>query len=326
MQTITADTRPADLEVLKPYLKYLMYKCVPVDRPAVEMTFEEMHENQPTWDVDSMIRGTKHLCEIAEKQQVMYDVYQPKECEEDPDKADVKVFFLPAKKQPSDKPFVILTSGGAFTCVCSIVESFPTAARLNELGYNTFVLNYRVLQNPLLPKPQDDIAAALRMIFGGKEQFGLKNESYIVNGFSAGANVAAVWGTERNGWAKYGLPAPKALWPIYPAISSGYLNEQGKDWFLSMMFGTGYSMETVKSFDIPETFTDRYPPCYIVHAKDDPVVPYENSVELKRLLDEQHISSKIELIAEGAHGWGDGSGTAAVGWPDRAAAFTEQLK
>lgn len=25
------------------------------------------------------------------------------------------------------------------------------------------------------------------------------------------------------------------------------------------------------------------------------------------------------------HGWGDGSGTAAAGWPDRAAAFLEQL-
>lgn len=44
----------------------------------------------------------------------------------------MKVFFLPAKEQLSNKPFVILISGGAYTCVCSIVESFPTAALLDE--------------------------------------------------------------------------------------------------------------------------------------------------------------------------------------------------
>ena len=42
MQKITANTRPVDIEVLKPLSRYLMYKCVPVDRPAVEMTFQEI--------------------------------------------------------------------------------------------------------------------------------------------------------------------------------------------------------------------------------------------------------------------------------------------
>lgn len=50
---ITADTRPAEIEVLRPFSKYLMYKCVPIDKPAVEMTFAEMQKDQPTWDTDS---------------------------------------------------------------------------------------------------------------------------------------------------------------------------------------------------------------------------------------------------------------------------------
>lgn len=44
----------------------------------------------------------------------------------------MKVFFLPAKEQLSNKPFVILISGVTYTCVCSIVESFPTATLLDE--------------------------------------------------------------------------------------------------------------------------------------------------------------------------------------------------
>ena len=254
-----------------------MYKCVPQDKP----TFAEMQQDQPTWNVSSMIRGMEHLCALAGKQEIMYDVYAPEDCGDDPEKQDVKVFFLPAEGQPSDKPFVLLIAGGAYTCVCSIVEFFPTAARLNRLGYNCFVLNYRVLQVKLLPKPEEDLAAALRFILNNKEKLGLINTDYIVNGYSAGASVTVIWGTEANGWAKYGLPRPKAMFPIYPVISSEYNYEPAKDWFLTMMFGKGYSMETVKSFDIPETFTAAYPPCCIVHAKDDPMVPVCNSIELK---------------------------------------------
>lgn len=322
---ITADTRPADIESLKPYKDYLMYKVIPQDQPAVEMTLAEMQKDQPTWNIGSMIRGLEHLDAIASKQNVMFDVYQPEECADDPEKRDVKVFFLPADQQPSEKPFVLLIAGGAYTCVCSIVESFPTAALFNKMGYNCFVLNYRVFEDPLLPKPEEDVAAALRFILSHKEQFGLTNEEYIVNGYSAGASVTVIWGTEANGWAKYGMPAPKAMFPVYPIISSEYNYEPMKDWFLTMMFGKGYDMTTVKSFDVPETFTAAYPPCYIIHAKDDPMVPVRNSIELKSLLDSKQIPAKLELIEKGGHGWGDGSGTEAEGWPERAAAFAESL-
>ena len=215
----------------------------------------------------------------------MYDVYSPEECGDDPDKRDVKLFYLPADEQPSDKPFMLLLSGGGYNCVCSMVESFPTAVRLNQLGYNCFALNYRVQKNrqelePVLPKPEEDIAAALRFISKNQDQFGQKNMEYVI---------------------------------------------AGKEWFLAMMFGAGFRMETVKSYDIPETFTPAYPPCYIVHAKDDPAVPVQNSIELKALLDGAGIPSVLELIETGGHGWGDGSGTAAAGWPDRAAAFVETL-
>ena len=60
-------------------------------------------------------------------------VATPEECADDPEKADVKLLYMPAEKQPSEKPFVIALAGGAYTCVCSIVESIPTTARLNEL-------------------------------------------------------------------------------------------------------------------------------------------------------------------------------------------------
>ncbi len=64
-----------------------------------------------------------------------------------------------------------------------------------------------------------------------------------------------------------------------------------------------------------EYVTAGYPPCYIVHAKDDPVVDCKNSKELYRLLKEQNIPAELELAEFGGHGWGDGSGSRAAGWP-----------
>ena len=66
------------------------------------------------------------------------------------------------------------------TCVCSLVESFPTAARFNELGYNVFVITYRVLQQELMPMPLDDLAAAIHFIQNNAEQFGLSTMNSFI--------------------------------------------------------------------------------------------------------------------------------------------------
>ena len=84
--------------------------------------------------------------------------------------------------------------------------------------------------------------------------------------------------------------------------------------------------DATEPYDVALNLTDAYPPCYITAAKDDPVVPVLHSKLLKRLLDERGIPAMLELVAEGGHGWGDGSGTRAAGWPARAAAFVERLE
>lgn len=163
-------------------------------------------------------------------------------------------------QQPSEKPFVVCAAGGGYTCVCSAIESLPVAARLNELGYNVFVVNYRVLQDSLLPKPQADLAAAIKYIQKNKDTFGLQNTEYIINGYSAGGSVVTI------------------------------------------------------------------PPCFIIQAQDDPVVSCENAKALKKLCDKHQIPAQLELPEHGAHGWGDGRGTDAEGWIDRAVRFVEDLK
>ena len=319
---MNASTRLMDIPELTPFADYLMYEFTDAGRPATQMSVEELCANQPTWDADSMMRGLERLGRAAAGRRVLYDVYPGGEGK----KRDVKLFFLPAEGRPSDRPFIICVSGGGYSCVCSAVESFPVAARLNELGYNVFALNYRV--KVPLPAPVEDLAAAVRFILDNSSEFGIEGDRYVVNGYSAGGSLITIYGTERNGWAKYGCPRPTALFPVYPAISTApeiIPNPQARLGFMSRMFGPGFEEALARSYDVPECMTDSYPPCYIVHAKDDPAVPVKHSLTLEKLLRDRGIPVRAEIVEAGGHGWGDGSGTAAAGWVDRAIRFLEEL-
>ena len=62
-----------------------------------------------------------------------YPVYDKAACTDDPEKADVRFWFFPAdpKRKVPGAPFIIACAGGAYKCVCTMIESIPVAARLN---------------------------------------------------------------------------------------------------------------------------------------------------------------------------------------------------
>jgi S-formylglutathione hydrolase FrmB len=60
-------------------------------------------------------------------------------------------------------------------------------------------------------------------------------------------------------------------------------------------------------------------------AGDDTTVDPKNSRHLKKLLDQHGIPAELEIAEFGGHGWGDGSGSGAAGWPYRAIHFLETL-
>lgn len=325
MVSITRNTVPQEVDALKPYAPYLMFRPLARDETPVYQSIEQMCKDCPTWPLESMIVGVRRAAELAEQGPILCDVYSPQEIAEDESRRDVKVWFFPAQTQPSDKPFVLCYAGGAYQVVCSDVEAFPVAARLNELGYNVFVPTYRVGLPDLMPKPLEDVAATLRFILANKRQFGLTTEQYIVNGYSAGANLTCLWGLQAHGYAHYDLPKPLALMPIYPVTAWQTFVPEACAFFQSVMFGKNNTPETLAAYNVIDHVDAAYTPCYLVHAKDDGTVPYQNSVLLKEKLDAFGIPAVLELVERGDHGFGDGRGTPAEGWVDRAAAFTETL-
>lgn len=324
MEQVTIHSKAGEIEALKPYRKYLCYQAG-FEKPVTEYTLEELQAMIPSWSAKGQASGLQRVTELAEKQEILFDVYAEAECVDDPQKRDVKIWYLPAQGE-AKKPFIILNAGGAYQSVCTMVEAFPTAVHFNRMGYHVFCLNYRVGGNGVVPKPLDDLAAAYRYIISQKEQFGLQSEDYAVGGFSAGGNLTCMWGTEKRCYKRYGLPKPLAMFPIYPVVARERLYNFGVDMFLSTMFGEyAESAKYMDSYDAGKLVTEGYPPCYIVHCADDSTVPVGNSTLLKTLLDEQKIPAKLEIGLVGEHGFGDGTGTDVEGWPERAIEFLENL-
>lgn len=279
------------------------------------------------WNVESIVDGLNYLIELEQTGSHLFPVYSREECRADHSKKPVNLLHFPAKK--TGKPFVVLCAGGAYMSVCSAAEGYPVAKVFNELGYPAFVLNYRVGGSDLMPKPLDDLAAALRYIRSRAEEFHVDPDRYIVCGFSAGGNLTALWGTENHGYKTYGLPAPEALFPIYPAVSPklwGASDNKAVAAFQKTMFGKDPSDEILREYDALEHIGADYPPSYIVCCRDDDTVPPVNSEALKKVLDGLRIPAVLEIGEHGGHGFGEGRGTGAEGWIERAAAFAESVR
>lgn len=276
------------------------------------------------WSSESMIYGLERLEQATGNGSCLFPVYDPSECADDGQKKDVNVIFFPKTEDHGEKPFIVICAGGGFMGVCSAAEGYPIAARFNEIGYDAFILNYRVGGEKIMPKPVDDLAAAVRYILDRQEAFGV-GENYILCGFSAGASLICLFGTENLGYPKYGLPAPKAMIPVYAFVD---LSQRGSspvtEMSISSMYGKELDPAFVAEYDIC-SHLGNYPPCYLVCGLNDSTVPAGNSARLKKCLEEKGIPVVWEAGEYAEHGFGEGRGTDVEGWYLRADRFVEEL-
>lgn len=292
-----------------------------------ELTLEELQRRNPTWNHRDMIYGLKRLQEVSGMvDRYVYPVYTVEEAERDPHLGQVHLIHLPAGRRRNGL-YAILLAGGAYGAVCTMVESLPVAAKLNELGITSFCLNYRTAVQEsfvtgLMPKPLDDLAAAWRLIHSQQGVFGVNAADYIVGGFSAGGHTAALWGTPHLGFRKYGIPAPKMLLLAYPLISMENLKPGPVTDYISLgLFGAGHTGEDIRRYAAHLHVDADYPRVYLVQSMDDDTVPPKDSDDLWLALERAGVLFRMERPASGGHGFGLGSATPANGWVERALAF-----
>lgn len=303
--------------------KYFDYGNARTAERAHAMTMADFARMHPVCNRASMAEGLEFLRRSGESGGTVKALYAPEECLADPRKADVKLFCFPAD---NPAPAVIICAGGGFKYVCNIAEGFPVARTFSAIGYSVFVLNYRVGGSPALPSALHDLARAVKYINDNAKALNVIAGSYAVCGFSAGGTLAAQWGTDNKGYARYGLPKPAALFPIYPVLClpEFYSKLRFKAYF-GRAFGPDPLPATFDDYDLTRHMTV-YPPAFMVIGRRDGLISYKPVSAFADLLLKRGVPAYADICPSSPHGFGDGEGRGAQGWILRADAFLKNGK
>lgn len=139
---------------------------------AQAVSIEETHEvitlwpegNMPTTTVYTEANGSRYF---------------------DPPGFQPNMVYFPAAEGMEIRGAVLLCAGGAFAFRGNEGDSYPTAKHFNALGYQCFVVNYR-LQPYTMQEGALDLARAVRYVRSNADVYGINEEDIAVIGFSAG--------------------------------------------------------------------------------------------------------------------------------------------
>lgn len=220
---------------------------------------------------------------------------------------------LTASLVGENRPFVLILPGGGYqTAIYSGQEGCGYAAKVNELGYNAFVLEYSTKMEH--PAPLDDVSLAYDIIEQNKDFFGVTMENYAVCGSSAGGHLAATWSTKVVGYEYYGKPRPAAAILAYPVINFTTSGDTRMG-----LVGESPSPELLYDLSADENLDGDYPPTYIWVFVEDSLANHTELME--QALEAAGVRHTARYFHGGAHGLGLAEGYEAEGWLEEAIAF-----
>lgn len=264
-------------------------------RYAPNMTMKDapaLHLWHTNMDVQQMTDGVNRLIDdVNSGKKVLYDFYSEQEKKTDSSKKDTGLFFLRGKP---DAPFAVISPGGGFYYVGSLHEGFPLAMEINRMGYNAFVLNYRVGQGDELPASLD-LIAAVGFILRHAGELEVSAENYSLWGGSAGARMCS-----NVSYGEGGIRRSAGL--LHPAANViAYTYFAGK----------------------PD-FAPDDPAAYLVVGTEDWIVPWREVRQRADDMEAAGIDVDCHILKHTQHGFGVGKGTRAEGWMEQAVTFWEK--
>ncbi len=238
-------------------------------------------------DPDAVVNAINAMIdEVGSGETFFYDFYTDQQKQSDPTKESTGLFFFRGKP---GAPFAVISPGGGFSYVGSVHEGFPHAIALSQMGYNAFVLQYRVGGEEIAC---EDLAAALSYIFKNAKTLDVNTENYSVWGSSAGARMAARIGSY--GASAYGgdeIPRPGTVVMAY----------------------TGHT-----------DFTKSDPPTFAVVGERDGIASASTMQGRVNSMQSAGVDVEFHVYKNVGHGFGLGIGTNAEGWLEDAVQFWEK--
>jgi acetyl esterase/lipase len=229
--------------------------------------------------------------------------------------------FLPPKEKATGAA-VVICPGGGYWIVAAGHEGYDVAKRFNDMGVAAFVLKYRIPDDSTMINreigPLQDAQKAMQYVRSHAKQYGIDPKRIGIMGFSAGGHLASTEGTHFN-HAYIDNPKKINLRPdfmllIYPVIS--FTDSIGHVGSRDQLIGKSPSPEKIREYSNELQVTKQTPPTFLVHAKDDDAVPYQNSQAFYDALKQNKVNAEIYLYEKGGHGFGMNNRTSDVKWMD----------
>lgn len=233
-------------------------------------------------------------------------------------KPDVNLIFI---KQNKTSKLAIVLAGGGFESVANSIEALPVAMKLYDKGFAVAVLTYSIKENAKGNSSYEDLLCAIDYLSHNRNNLNIDMNNFLLGGLSAGAYLAAKYGTSNYGYMKQNMPKPGAIFLAYPVITMGrYAHKKSK----LILLGEKPNNTLIKEYSIETNVSKEYPPVYIWQCKYDSIVSINNSKLLVAQLKAKHIPYIYRVFNSDAHGWGAADNTPARRWVNQMVNFYEK--
>lgn len=214
----------------------------------------------------------------------------------DPPDFRPNMVYFPAREGVEVKGAVLLAAGGAFR-FRSPADGAPVAEAFNALGYQSFVVNYR-LQPYTMQEGALDLGRAVRYVRTHAEDYGIEEEDIAVIGFSAGG---ILWGE-----LLLNFDGTVNGTSIDPNYVPDELDQVSADAGAVGMIYSFYGRLSVASTDVEKFRNSDLPPAFFAYGTEDPFVrEFEECIAALR---EAGVPVEDHVLQGWPHGFGVGDG------------------
>ncbi len=232
------------------------------------------------------------------------------------DDSDLKLDIYLAKEAAENSPLIVWVHGGAWRAGSK--KSVPILG-LTTMGYSIASVDYRL--SPVAPFPAQvfDIKAAIRFLRAHGRRYGVKADTIIVGGASAGGHLAALVGVtnslaELEGNVGGNLDHSSSVQGIvsfYGASNLTSILAQSTPHGLNVRVpaldllldgGPSKNPDLAKLASPVRHVDESDPPLLLIHGDQDPQMPINQSHELHGEYKTAKLQVDFKVVHGGAHG------------------------